>query len=75
MFAAIRRLRPSLRSPGIIMALVGRGRSAPVQAGKLQKTSQREGPRKMLAFGWLVVLLGVLAIQRADGRLPFIASL
>jgi hypothetical protein len=39
------------------------------------KNLAKKRAAKMLAFGWLVVLLGVLAIQFADGRFPFAASL
>jgi hypothetical protein len=60
--------------PGIIMALVGQGCSASVQRGNTKNLPKRRSA-KMLAFGWLVILLGVLAIQCADGRFPFAASL
>jgi hypothetical protein len=55
------------------MALMGRGCSAAVQywGGK----SLPKGGPKMLTIGWLVVLLGVLAIEWADGRFSFSASL
>jgi hypothetical protein len=40
----------------------------------MEKASQKEA-HKMLTVGWLAVLFGVLAIEWADGRFSFSASL
>jgi hypothetical protein len=54
--------------------LLGEAVQLQFRPGKTKNLAKRRSA-KMLAFGWLVVLLGVLAIQWADGRLPFVASL
>jgi hypothetical protein len=56
------------------MALVRRGCSGSVQRLGCEKPPKKEA-HKMLTIGWLAVLLGVLAMQWADGRFPFSASL
>jgi hypothetical protein len=44
----------------------------------VQRSDEKSLPKwrfEMLTIAWLAVLLGVIAIQWADGRFPFSASL
>jgi hypothetical protein len=54
--------------------LLGEAVQLQFRRGNTENLAKRRSA-KMLAFGWLVVLLGMLAIQFADGRFPFAASL